>query len=151
MIGLRELRVDTGERTTPPAERFNLDDEPGDELDTTAGLVAAVDHEIESANTAADETTPPGPSDHALAPASGSDEPADQEAPPRQQPKAKSYVGQFLERISLTSAILGFVLAVIMGAVSWSGLNSANSYAKQSYDLALYQACRTYEVRSLLG
>lgn len=147
MIGLRELRVDTGERTTPPAERFNLDDEPGDELDTTAGLVAAVDHEIESANTAADETTPPGASDHALAPASGSDEPA----APARQPKAKSYVGQFLERISLTSAILGFVLAVIMGAVSWSGLNSANSYAKQSYDLALYQACRTYEVRSLLG
>ena len=152
MIPLREFRLeslDTGGQDSPPAESpgSNL----GDEKPDTAGLVAAVNHEIDSAavpvSATADVTPPRATDDHTLEPASSSHRPTDQETCPR-QPEAKSNLSRFLEKISLTSTTLGFVVAIILGAISWSGLNYANYYAKKSYDLALYQACRSYEVRS---
>ena len=149
MIRLRELHLDTGERNSPPAESpgSNL----GDEEPDTTGLVAAVDSEIESANVPVSVTvgiTPPrATDDHTPEPTSGSNEATDQETPPH-QPGAKSNFSRFLDKVGLTSTTLGFIFAVILGAISWSGLNYANYYAKKSYDLALYQACRTYEVYS---
>ncbi|KAK3295071.1 uncharacterized protein B0H64DRAFT_402523, partial [Chaetomium fimeti] len=146
MIRLRELHLDTGERNSPPAESpgSNLG---GEEPDTT-GLVAAVNREIESANVPVPVTvgiTPPrATDDHTPEPTPGSNGPTDQETPPH-QPEAKSNFSRFLDKIGLTSTTLGFIFAVILGAISWSGLNYANYYAKKSYDLALYQACRTYE------
>jgi hypothetical protein len=148
MIRLRELHLNTGERNSPPAESpgSNL----GDEEPDTTGLVAAVNREIESANVPVSVTVgitpPPATDDHTPEPTSGSNGPTNQESPCSSAPR--SNFSRFLDKIGLTSTTLGFIFAVIIGAISLSGLNYANYYAQKSYDLALYQTCRTYEVYS---
>ncbi len=156
MIHLRALHRDTGRRNSSRAESPASD--PGEEEPDTPGLVTAANREIEPANVpvppATADTTragaPPPTDDRTLGPAnSGSDEPNNQETASH-QPDVRSNLSWYIEKFGLsrTVALLGFVLAVIIGAVTWTGMNYANYYAKKSYELALYQTCRSYEVCS---
>ncbi len=148
MIRLRQLHRSAPEQSDlPPA------DDPPCESDASnsgvkqanaAGQVAAVDREIEFP-ALADIAEPFPITLYSLRAPSASHAQADQETPLR-QPPTKSMLGRFLEKVSLTSTVLGLFVAVLLGAVSWYGLNYANYYARMSYELALYQACRTYEV-----
>ena len=156
MIHLRALHRDTSRRNSSHPESPASD--PGEEEPDTPGLVAAANRETEPANvpvsSAAVDTTrpgaPPPTDDRTLEPAnSGSDEPNNQETASH-QPDVRSNSGWYIEKVGLsrTVAVLGFILAVVIGAVTWAGMNYANYYAKKSYELALYQTCRSYEVCS---
>lgn len=156
MIRLRALHRDTGRRNSSHAESPASD--PGEEEPDTSGLVAAANSEIELLNVpvspAAADTprpgAPPATNGHTLEPEnSRSDEPNNQETASH-QPDVRSDFGWHIGKFSLsrTVTVLGFLLAVVIAAVTWSGMNYANYYAKKSYELALYQACRTYDVCS---
>jgi hypothetical protein len=157
MIGLRHLRRDnnTGRRNSPHATSSTVSDAilGEDEPDTTR-LVAGVNREPEREpdSTTADNTrTPPSlPADEPTPePASGSADANSQDTSPRPRGVGSSLACLWRIKdfgLTRTVAALGFVLAVAVGAATWSGMNYANYYAKKSYELALYQTCRSYEV-----
>jgi hypothetical protein len=142
---------DTGGRNFPPTE--SPESNQSDREHDTTGPAATANNGIELSNLplsiTAEVTTPSVIDGYTSEQVSSSHELADPEAS-LLQPEAKINFGWFLEKLGLTSTTFGFIVAVVIGAISWSGLNYANFYAKKSYDLALYQACRSYEVCSLL-
>jgi len=148
MIPLQELHLSNRGRNSPHAESpsYNQDDE---EPDTTS-LVAALNHEVGSRDTPGsvmDEVpTLPAADSQDPEPAPGSHDPPNLETS-ASQPGIKLRFNRFLEKIGLTSTILGFIVAIIVGAASWYGTNTANYYAEKSYKLGLYQACRSYKVK----
>lgn len=175
MIGLQELHLETGNRNSPYASRSpvaNMD--PSEEEQITSGLVAASNGEFEADNVtltvspAAENTTPRlPPGDRAFEPASCLVELINQPNPPR-QPKFSPNLGRKVRNIGWVfrnivrrlrnlgrevrefgiehiMSVLGMIVTVIIGVV---GINYANYHAEKSYNLTLYQTCRSYEVCS---
>ncbi|KAJ0422725.1 hypothetical protein BJY00DRAFT_279336 [Aspergillus carlsbadensis] len=64
------------------------------------------------------------------------------DAPPTLASKAWSF---FLQKVDPISGFLGLVLAFVFGIGAWVGMNYANTYSKQQYNIALFSACHDYE------
>ncbi len=73
--------------------------------------------------------------------------------PPLSQPRTKSRLGRFFDKLGLVSTIvtiLGFILAIIMAVATWVATAESNNFARKSYQLSLYQACRSYKAGSII-